>query len=278
MQIPPGQLDMRPISGVGNLVVNLLLFISNQVVHSTTEALMQSTKELFPVREQMLRYLTVRLWHLDQLVLSNVPIGVLVIEDKVPPLAKVNPEAVDNRTGKGDADVTPAHSAALGPVELVVLPLVDILKVVNSGVVVVLAREDNIVEVAGMGICDWVRVGVVSAKAHIEAAHKCHLSVDKAQLFMMSPVEHHIVLHPVQGLYGILGGLGKVERVEGQVPKGLKGSLCIVSVGMMIGVSEHLDVWVESLQGVLGVLHRSVRIWYEQALEQLRYIQRISLQ
>lgn len=83
-------------------------------------------------------------------------------------------------------------------------------------------------------------------------------------------------MHSIQRLYGILGGFGKVERVERQVSKRLEGSLCIVSVGMVVGMSEHLDVGMESLQGVLGVLHYSVSIWCEPC-QQLRYIQRISL-
>jgi hypothetical protein len=47
---------------------------------------------------------------------------------------------------------------------LVVFPFIDIFKVVDSRVVVVLSRKDNVVHVAGMGVRDGVTAGVPSSE------------------------------------------------------------------------------------------------------------------
>lgn len=64
-----------------------------------------------------------------------------------------------------DANIRPAHSRVLGAVELVLLPVADILEVVNTSIVVVLTGENDVVEVAGMSIGDWVTVRVPSSEA-----------------------------------------------------------------------------------------------------------------
>ena len=48
---------------------------------------------------------------------------------------------------------------------LIVLPLVNIFKVVDTSIVVVLTGENDVVKVAGMSIGDWVTVRVPSSEA-----------------------------------------------------------------------------------------------------------------
>lgn len=47
------------------------------------------------------------------------------------------------------------------------VPVLDTLKVKDPGIIEVLTREDDRVQIAGMGISDWVTVGVVPSKAYI---------------------------------------------------------------------------------------------------------------
>lgn len=82
----------------------------------------------------------------------------------------MNGEAVDDGPREADADVGPAHARALCAVDyfrqpdsshktkawllltFVVLPFLNILKIVDSRIVVILPREDDIVHIPGVGI------------------------------------------------------------------------------------------------------------------------------
>lgn len=218
----------------------LLRVISHQMVDSLFEMLVQSAKEVFAIVE-MFGDGTVDLRDRDGLIFADVLLSIFVIENIVPSLPKVNPETVDNRTRKRNADIRPAHSAALGPVEFVVLPLSDVLEVVNSGIVVILTREDNIVQVSGVSIGDGVSVGVPAAEANIQTTHKGNLAIDKAQLFVVSPEQHHIVMYTIKGLNGIPRGLGKIKSLERQVLQRLEGRHGIISAGVVVWMSENLE-------------------------------------
>mgnify|MGYP007135346734 CR=1 FL=1 len=50
---------------------------------------------------------------------------------------------------------------------LILLPLVDVLKVENTGVIVVLAREDNIIHITGVSIGNRMTVGIPTSEACI---------------------------------------------------------------------------------------------------------------
>lgn len=53
---------------------------------------------------------------------------------------------------------------------LVVLPLVDILEIVDARIVVILAGEDNLIKVAGVHVGNGMTVRVVPTKACLESA------------------------------------------------------------------------------------------------------------
>ena len=110
---------------------------------------------------------------------------------------------------------------------LVVLPLVDLLEVVHASIVVVLAWEDNGIQVIWMSICNRVAlgnsvsmgtlfitlvmrltVGIISAEAfskvnvrnievrvyagqrtHIQASHEGDLVIDQAEFLVVSAIE-----------------------------------------------------------------------------------------
>lgn len=192
---------------------------------------------------------------LELLVLGVLLAVVLLAEDVVPPIREVDRQAVHDGAGQGDADVGPAHPGVLCAVELVLLPLVDALEVVDTCVVVVLAGVDDAVYVAGVGIRDGVGVGVPTAIAGVKTAHERDLVVDQAQLLVVSPEEHNVVVGTVEGLKGVSGHLGQAEGAERQV---LEASLDLggdVLAGRgVVRVSEHLDVLVKGLEGMLGVL------------------------
>jgi hypothetical protein len=71
---------------------------------------------------------------------------------------------------------------------LVLLPLRNIFEIENAGVVVVLTREDGVVDVGRVHIGNCVLMGVPPTEAQIQAAHESDLAIDQAQLLVMSPV------------------------------------------------------------------------------------------
>ncbi|KUI63669.1 hypothetical protein VM1G_12024 [Cytospora mali] len=192
---------------------------------------------------------------LEDLVLGVVVGVVLLAEDVVPPVDEVDRQAVHDGAGQGDADVGPAHARVLGPVELVLLPLVDALEVVDTRVVVVLAGVDDGIHVSGVGVRDGVAVGVPAAEAGVETAHKGNLVVDQAQLLVVGPEKHDIVVGTVEGLQRVPRHLGQAEGAESQVLEtGLELGGDVLAGRCVVRVAEHLDVLVESLKGMLGVL------------------------
>jgi hypothetical protein len=71
----------------------------------------------------------------------------------------------------------------------------------------------------------------------------------------MGPIEHSILGRAVETLDDILGGPGKVERLQAEVlPARRELGNEVIATRDMIRVPEHLDVGVEGFQGVLGVL------------------------
>lgn len=71
---------------------------------------------------------------------------------------------------------------------------------------------------------------------------------------MVRPVQYDVVAGTVQGLQRILGEFGHAKCAL-QIRKGsLKLGTEIATSGYVVRVSEHLDVLVESLEVVFGVL------------------------
>lgn len=73
-------------------------------------------------------------------------------------------QTVDDRSLHAQSHVRPAHARALGPVKLVRAPIVDFLEIVNAGVVVVLSREDDGIQVPGMSVSNGVTIRVPATK------------------------------------------------------------------------------------------------------------------
>lgn len=89
----------------------------------------------------------------------------------------------------------------------------------------------------------------------IETAHEGELPVDQTQLLVVRPVQHDVVTSSVETLQRIAGELGHAEGAEGQVLEGrLELGADVPARGNVVWVPEHLDVLVESLQVVFGVL------------------------
>lgn len=116
----------------------------------------------------------------------------------------MSPQIFDHRTVHTQSYVRPAHAGSSFPIKLVVLPVGNILEIKNPVVVVILSREDNLVEICGMDIGNRVLVGVPASKAQIETTHEGRI-INYAQLLMVCPVEDHIVIHAVNTFEGVAG-------------------------------------------------------------------------
>lgn len=192
---------------------------------------------------------------LESLVLCVAIEVVLLAPDVVPPVGEVKVQALHDGPDQRDADIRPAHPRELGAVKLVLLPLVDALEVIDSCVVVVLAWEDDTVHIAGVVVGDGVSVGIITAKAGVEATHEGNVVVNQAELLVVGPEQHDIIVSTVEGLQAVPGHLRQAEGTKGQVVEGsVDLGVNVLLGGHVIRVPEDLDVLVELLQRVLGVL------------------------
>ena len=112
----------------------------------------------------------------------------------------------DDRATERDADIGPTHSAVEFAVQFIVLIVRYILEVHDTCVVVILAWEDDFVQVSWVGIGDAVLVSVPSAVAEIEASHESYMAVDKTQLLVVGPIEHLAIRDAIDTLQGISCG------------------------------------------------------------------------
>jgi len=92
-------------------------------------------------------------------------------------------EALNDGPSKAEGNVGPAHAGEPAAVDcccqcdsklksiwlltLILLPLVDVLKVEDTGVVVVLAREDNIIHITGVSISNRMADSIPTSEACI---------------------------------------------------------------------------------------------------------------
>jgi hypothetical protein len=61
-----------------------------------------------------------------QSLVSRRLFAVLFVVDEVPALREMCPEVLDNRATKAKCDIRPSHTRALGSVEFVLLPMIDL--------------------------------------------------------------------------------------------------------------------------------------------------------
>jgi len=75
---------------------------------------------------------------------------------------------------------------------------------------------------------------------------------------MVGPVQDVVLGGAVQALEDVLGGAGKVEGLEAEVLQARVDALQArdkgVAAQVVVGVAEDLDVGVQGLEGMLGVL------------------------
>lgn len=165
------------------------------------------------------------------------------------------PQILDDRAVQTDRNIGPAHARSVLAVQLVLLPVGNVVEITHSGVVVVLTGEDNLVQVLTVNIGQFMLVGVPAAKAHIQTTHERNATINEAKLLVVSPVQNHILVHAVDALDGVFGHLGKVAGIEGQVlERRVDGRLEFLTVGQVIGVTEYCNVFMEVFQMVLGVV------------------------
>jgi hypothetical protein len=82
--VPSGQLDMGSLALTLRTVMFLLLLVSHEAVEVLRETAVQPAKVLLAVAQQVVRRAAVRVGRLEQLILADIPGGVLFVEDEVP--------------------------------------------------------------------------------------------------------------------------------------------------------------------------------------------------
>lgn len=50
--------------------------------------------------------------------------------------------------------------------------------------------------------------GIGDVRTHIQTTHESNLAIDKTELLMVGPVQHHIVAGAIQGRKSVFGDLG----------------------------------------------------------------------
>jgi hypothetical protein len=194
------------------------------------------------------------IWGLKRLV-SHVLLGVLFVVDEIPPLHEMGLQIFDHRAAHAQRDVGPAHARVLCSIQLVVLPVHDVVEVHDSGVVVVLAREDDPVKVAGMHVGDGVLVGVPSSEAQVQAAHERDAAVYQTQFLVMGPVEDGVFMRAIKSLERVGWKLGCSRSIESQMLQRRQDvRRKDLAIRKMVGVTEHSNIWMERLQGMLRVV------------------------
>lgn len=248
------QLDVRTI-----VLALLLPLLAPGTVQTPGEVALDATKHLAGLVLSFLEEAPagrgVGNFFLELLVFCVAIKVVLLAPDVVPPVGEVKLQALGDGPDQRDADIRPAHPRELCAVKLVLLPLVNSLEVVDSCVIVVLTREDDSVHIAGVVVGDGVSAGVPTAEAGVEATHEGNVAVNQAQLLVVGPEEHDIVVSTIESLQAVPRHLGQAESAKGQVVEGAVNlSVDVLLGGHVIRMPEDLDVLVELLQRVLGVL------------------------
>lgn len=89
---------------------------------------------------------------------------VLFIVDEIPSINKMMDQVANTRSSQADRDVGPSHSAALGAIELILKRMVDFGEIHYSSIVEVLTRENDLVQIRRMRICDWMLIRIPSSE------------------------------------------------------------------------------------------------------------------
>lgn len=206
---------LRAVLGMGLLVrlirtvtLTVLIKLAVHLLTQTTVA-ENSSITLFIATETTLSFVSFETsllsWRLlgattniGQSSVSSGFLAVLFVVDEIPALRKMSTQILNNWTGDTQGNIRPSHTRALGPIELVIFPVADVLEVCvrvsitgrlklsrqcyktltklsdlryqlthHTSVIKVLAWEDDPVDIARMGISNCVLVGVPSAVAQV---------------------------------------------------------------------------------------------------------------
>jgi predicted phosphatase len=110
---------------------------------------------------------------------------VFVPLDAIPSQHKMLSYVIDTVTHQAHGDVVPGHTAEIGFVEFIVLPVLDALKVHDTIVIEILAWKYLILYTCWMDVRKRVLVIVPSAKAEIDAANEGNFVVNNHEFFVM---------------------------------------------------------------------------------------------
>lgn len=122
---------------------------------------------------------------LDQEIIHFRVAFVFVSLNTVPSQYKMLGNVINTGTHQTHGDVVPGHTAIIGFVEFIVLPVFDALKVHDTIIVEILAGEDLILYTSWMDVCKGVLMVIPSAKAEIDAADEGNFVVNDHGFFMV---------------------------------------------------------------------------------------------
>jgi len=78
------------------------------------------------------------------------------------------------------------------------------MEIKNPRVIVILAREDILIEIRWVNIRDSMLVSIPASKAHIQATHESSLAINQAQFLVVGPIQDNIVVHSIEAFQCIL--------------------------------------------------------------------------
>jgi hypothetical protein len=81
----------------------------------------------------------------------------------------------------------------LSSIEPILIWICNVAEIHYSSVIVILARKNGHIEIAWVDVSDGMLVSVPSSEAQIESTHKGDIAVDETELFVMRPVQDHII-------------------------------------------------------------------------------------
>jgi hypothetical protein len=90
----------------------------------------------------------------------------------------VSAQILNDASVQAHRNIGPSHSRHRLSIELVVLPVRNILEIKNSRVVIILAWEDVLVEIGRVNIRNGMLMGIPTSEAHVQPAHESGLAIN----------------------------------------------------------------------------------------------------
>lgn len=125
----------------------------------------------------------------DQSCVSRVCATVILrVVDEVPALHKMPAQILNGRPVQAHGYIRPAHAGRGLPLQLILLPVHDVMEVQDPGIVVILAGKDNLVQVGRVDVGNGMLMGIPAPKAEVQAAHESNAAINQAELLVVCPV------------------------------------------------------------------------------------------